>query len=128
MLVLVHPELTNDPANRQNQIGIISQANLGTDDIFVSFGGEQALYASDALLVFQPQDEIHSNLAQLAYETSFPILKALTQVDLFLRYGGESGAAKAMVIAQANPEIHELCLETLQEQIERNQSLGFECD
>ena len=55
MMVLVHPALGDDPAGMQNQVGRITQANMEIDDIFVSLGETQALYASDALLVFNPR-------------------------------------------------------------------------
>jgi len=48
LVVLVHPDLVNDPVNRQNQVGVISHADLMNDDIFVRFDGEQGLYASVA--------------------------------------------------------------------------------
>lgn len=124
--VLVHPSLDNDPASMQGEIGLISRADLVNDDIFVGFGGKQGLYSSDALLVLLPNEEIHQNLADMAYETSFPVLKALTQVDLFLRYGNENGAKKAMEIAQANPAIQKYCLETLEDRLSISRSRGYE--
>ena len=36
--VLVHPDLINDPADKKNQIGIISTAELENDNVVVSFG------------------------------------------------------------------------------------------
>jgi ethanolamine utilization protein EutP (predicted NTPase) len=38
--VLVHPELSHDPAGKQNKIGIITQTDLPNEDVFVSFGNE----------------------------------------------------------------------------------------
>lgn len=125
-LVLVHPGLDNDPAGMQGEIGVISRADLMNDDIFVGFGGRQGLYSSDALLVLVPNEEIHQHLADMAYETSFPDLKALTQVDLFLRYDSENGTKKAMAIAQANPAIQKHCLETLEDRLSINRSRGYE--
>lgn len=53
-LVLVHPELTEDPVNKQGQMGMIMFAETEKDDIYVTFGkNERALYSSDALLVFK---------------------------------------------------------------------------
>jgi len=89
--VLVHPALEHDPAGMQGEVGVISKADIFWDDFVVSFGGKQGLYPSDALLVLLPDEEIHRNLADIAYETPFAELKALTQIDLFLRYGGENG-------------------------------------
>lgn len=124
-IVLIHPDLPNDPANRQNQIGRISHADLMNDDIFVNFEGEQALYASDALLVLRSNEEIHQNLADMAYETPFRTLKALTQIDLFLRYGGEKKDMKAMEIARLNPDVQHHCLETLAGQLYKDISKNY---
>lgn len=119
-VILVHPDLQHDPVNRQNQVGMISDADLMNDDIFVTFDGTQGLYASDALLVLRSSEEIHQNLADMAYETPFRTLKALTQIDLFLRYGGGNKEKMAMEIARLNPDIQHHCLETLAKQIAKD--------
>src|ERR1700749_2071735 len=116
-VVLIHPDLPHDPANRQNQVGLISHADLMNDDFFVNFDGEQALYASAALLVLRSAEEIHQRLADIAYETPFRELKALTQIDLFLRYGGEKKYQMAIEIARLNPDVQHHCLETLANQL-----------
>ena len=115
--VLVHPELSYDPAGRQNQVGLISKADLMNDDVFVSFNGELALYPAEALFVLLPTEEIHQNLADIAYETPFAELKPLTQIDLFLRYGSTGKELTAMHLARDNPAIRPLCLDTLQNQL-----------
>jgi len=119
--VLVHPDLPHDPARKQNEIGLIRIANVFCDEFLVGFADEKkGLYAADALLVLLPAEEIHQNLADLAYETPFAELKALTQIDLFLRYGSESKKLAAMQLARDNPAVRLLCLDTLQNQIIKN--------
>jgi len=126
-LVLVHPELEYDPAGRQNEIGIIVNSNMPNDDILVGFqDNERALYASDALLILLPDEQIHQNLADLAYETSFPDLKALTHIDLVLRYGSGDKHFKALEIAKSNKNIRDLCLQTLENSLEINRGRGYE--
>lgn len=124
-VVLVHPGLAHDPVNRQNHIGVISHVDTVQDDVFVDFEGVQGLYASDALLVFRDDEEIHQHLADIAYETPFNELKALTQIDLFLRYGGENREKMAMEIAKANPVIHRFCLESLNDQLYKDLSKNY---
>ena len=122
-LVLVHPELEYDPDERKNEIGIIVNSDLENDDVLVSFqDNEYDLFTSDALLVFLPAEQIHQNLADLAYETSFPDLKALTQIDLFLRYGSGDTQFKALEMARDNKKIQPLCLESLADQTRRDLS------
>jgi hypothetical protein len=115
--VLVDPELSYDPAGKQNQVGLISKADLMNDDVFVKFGNEVALYSTDALLVLLPAEQIHQHLADIAYETPFAQLKPLTQIDLFLRYGSMGKELTAMRLARDNPAIRSLCLDTLQNQL-----------
>lgn len=124
-VVLVHPDLQHNPVNRQNQIGVISHSDLMNDDIFVNFDGEQGLYASDALLVLRSAEDIHQNLADMAYETPFRNLKALTQIDLFLRYGGDKKDKMAMEIARLNPDVQHHCLETLASQLYKDISKNY---
>lgn len=124
--VLVHPDLSNDPVRKQNQIGIITQTDLLNDDVFVSFGDKPALYEPAALLVLMLVDQVHQNLADLACEVAFPDLKALTQIDLFLRYGSESKQYDALELARNNKHIQPLCLESLADRIRRDISQYLE--
>ncbi len=126
-LVLVHPELAHDPAGRLNEIGIIVNSDLADDDILVSFqDNEYASFTSDALLVLLPAEQIHQNLADMAYETSFPDLKALTQIDLFLRYGSGDKHFKVLEMARENKNIQPFCLDTLENVIAIKQAQNQE--
>ena len=120
VVALVHPDLECDPLNKRNQIGVISEADIDLDNIYVDFVDKVGLFSADALLVLLPPADIHQNLADMAYEASFPDLKALTQIDLYLRYGDVNARFKAMAIARDNPAIQPLCLETLNNQISRD--------
>lgn len=120
VVALVHPDLECDPLNKRNQIGVISEADIDLDNIYVDFVDKVGLFSADGLLVLLPPDVIHQNLADMAYEAAFPDLKALTKIDLFLRYGDVNARFKAMTIARDNPAIQPLCLETLNNQISRD--------
>ena len=126
-LVVVHSELEHDPAGRKNEIGIIVNSDLADDNMLVSFqDNEYASFTSDALLVLLPDEQIHKNLADLAYETSFPDLKALTMIDLFLRYGSGDTHFKALELARDNKNIQPLCLLSLEDRLELNRGRGYE--
>ena len=120
VVALVHPDLECDPLNKRNQIAVISEADIDLDNIYVDFVDKIGLFSADALLVLLPPDEIHQNLADMAYEVAFPDLKALTQIDLFLKYGDVNARFKAMAIARDNPAIQPLCVEFLNKQISRD--------
>jgi hypothetical protein len=118
--VLVHPELAHDPAGKQNQIGVISHTDLVNDDVFVSFGYETALYATDALLMLLPQLEIYQYTNEMAFELALPDLKALTQIELLLRYGTAITHETALQLARDNKNIQPFCLDTLQNQLQKD--------
>src|SRR6185437_8783453 len=64
-LVLVHPKLSNDPAVKTGQVGIITGADLPNDNIFVGFGRSgQGVYGSDALLLLKPAEQLKELLQQ----------------------------------------------------------------
>ena len=122
-LVLVHPDLTNDPAGKQNEIGVIKTSDLEQDDVFVSFdNGELSLYATDALLILKPANEIYDKIASIELKLDFPDLKALNWINLLQRYGSSNQLRNAMEQAKQHPGIHSLCLITLREALEINQS------
>jgi hypothetical protein len=118
--VLVHPELAHDPAGKQNQIGIISHTDLVNDYVFVSFGYETALYATDALLMLLPQLEIYQYTNEMAFELALPDLKTLTQIELLLRYGTAITHETALQLARDNKNIQPFCLDTLQNQLQKD--------
>lgn len=117
-LVLVHPELSDDPAERQNTIGIITFADLSMDDFYVGFqDNTTGRYASNALLILKPMDEIHQLLVDRGDLLSFPDLKALTHLDLTLRYATGDRTWSALQLAANNPAIQTLCLDVLNDTI-----------
>jgi len=126
-LVLVHPDLTDDPAKRQGQIGIVTGADLSNDDVFVSFGkGEQALYSTDALLVFKPAAEIYGLLMNDARNAGKEDFKALFQVNLMQQHNTSGLVRKAMDIVKDNKVVREFSMDTLEHQLKISQNRGYE--
>lgn len=121
-VVCVHSGVEADPLGKRNQVGVICEADIGLDNIYVDFVDKVGLFSADALLVHLPVEMIHQNMADMAYDVSFPDLKALTQIDLLLRYGEGSvnTRVKAMTIARDNPAIQHLCVEGLDNRISRD--------
>lgn len=65
--LMVNPELTDDPVNKQGQIGFITAAILNSDEFYVGFDEhEVGFYSADALLRFKPSDQIYNHLKQEA--------------------------------------------------------------
>jgi len=130
MLVLVHPELTQDPANNQGKIGIITGAELEQDDVYVSFGkGEQALYSTDALLVFNPEKDLYTTIMTDAREAGPDVFKTLFQINLMQQHGTTSVMKKAMEMVADNKILRDLSMDTLENrlanQLQQQQDQSF---
>jgi hypothetical protein len=119
MQVLVHPELSDDPAMRQGQVGIITGVDLENDDVFVNFGkGEQALYSMNALLVFKPSEEIYKLLMDEARKASQKDYKALFDVNLLQQFGFMPSVRKAMNDVRNNKVVRDFAMDTLENQLQ----------
>lgn len=126
-LVLVHPELEFDPAGRRNEIGIVVNTDLESDNVLVGFpDNTRDVFSSDALLVLLPDEEIHRNLAQIDLPAPWEDIKALTQIDLILRYGTGDKHFKALELARDHKNVQSLCLQTLESSLDINRGRGFE--
>jgi hypothetical protein len=116
--VLVHPELHNDPAARQGQIGAIASLNLERDDIFVSFGqGPPALYGADALLTLKAPKEVYLQVISQAKNLSAADFKTLFQISLLLDYGNTKSTRTAFELAAASPAARQLAMVSLQKSL-----------
>jgi len=117
-LVLVHPDLKDDPVQKQGQTGMLLYADTEKDDIYVAFGkGEQALYSSDALLVLKTPQEIYQELMTNTRDLAVNDMKALYRIGMLLDNHTSEGAKAAMKLAAENPGIHNRAMVTLQEKL-----------
>jgi hypothetical protein len=126
-LVLVHPELQDDKAKKQNQIGMITHADLENDNVIVSFGkGEQALYSTDALLTLKPANDIYRDLLSNNKELDKADFKALFQISLLQEYGSSSQTKTAMELAMKNDTLRNFSMVTLEDLLNRGQAQSME--
>ncbi|WCT13320.1 hypothetical protein [Mucilaginibacter jinjuensis] len=117
-LVLVHPELPEDPVNKQGHMGMVMFAEPEKDDIYVTFGkNERALYSSDALLVFKKPNDIYQEMMTNTKDVPVPELKALYRIGMLLDNGTSKSAREAMQLAVENPGIIGKAMETLQSKL-----------
>jgi hypothetical protein len=129
-LVLVHPDRVNDPANKQGKVGMITGAELDHDDVYVSFGkGEQALYSTDALLVFKPENDLYTTIMTNGKDVGPDVFKKLFQVNLLQQHGITPLVRKAMQLVSDDKVLRDFSMDTLGNQLENqlkqhhNQSL-----
>ena len=122
--LLVHPELKDDPINKQGQIGFITAAVLNTDEFYVGFDDhEVGLYSADALLILKASGVIHDFIHQNALKLSVDDFKDLKNIALHLDYGTLEQQRKAIKIAKENPSVGSIALMSLEESLGINQTL-----
>jgi hypothetical protein len=119
-VVFVHPELFADPLGKRNQVGVISEADIALDNIYVDFRDKVGLFSADALFTFLRSDQIQDNLVNLLQDKTSVEFKALWSVELLVRYGDVTEKIKAMQTARDHPAIQHLCVEILKDQISRD--------
>jgi hypothetical protein len=126
-LVLVHPQLNDDPAGKQNRIGVITTADLENDNVFVSFGRDgQALYAANCLLVLQKPRSIHFNAMQNATTLETPDFKDLLWISVLAGSSLMKDRRQAMEMAKGNRLILEHSMAPLEDELGIRHVAGLE--
>jgi hypothetical protein len=116
--VLVHPHLNYDPDSRQNQIGVISTAELDNDNVMVSFGKEgQALFSADALLVLRKPNDIHYDALRDAKQLETPDFKQILQVMTLANSIWTKDRRQAMELCRDNPNVLKYSMASLEEEL-----------
>ena len=125
VVVFVHPEIVADPLGKRNHVGVICEADIFLDNIYVDFRDKVGVFSADALFTFLPSDILHDNLLRLSDATNAEELTALRRVDVLVRFGAVTEKIRAMQTARDYPAIQPLCVEILKDQLSRDQPLGW---
>jgi len=106
--VLVHPELTNDPANKQGEIGFITAAILNTDEFYIGFDDKEVgFYGADALLMLNESELIYDFIDQNFGKLSTQDFKDLKNIVLLQLQGTEKHTRAALELVQKNTNIRD---------------------
>ncbi|MEZ2336972.1 hypothetical protein AB6735_15115 [Mucilaginibacter sp. RCC_168] len=117
-LVLVHPELLTDPAEKKNQIGIIASAEIENDNVIVSFGNDgQALFSADALLVLKKPASIHFDTMQDHLKMNTKNFKDLLRVGMLANSHLTKDHRQAIEISRDNPAMLVYSMASLEEEL-----------
>jgi hypothetical protein len=121
--LLVHPDLKDDPVNKQGHIGFITAAIINTDEFYVGFDDHiVGLYSADALLTFRENSFIYDYIHQNALKLSVKDFKDLKNIALLLDYGSAKQQRTAMEIVQKNPDVIASALVSLEESLSIKQA------
>lgn len=126
-LVLVNPQLTHDPYMRRGQIGVITDARLKKDEVTVTFGdGQKSLYATDALLVLKPQEELYGLIKSSFMKVDEREFVTLIEIDDRLRKGSINALAQALEIAVSDQKLLAFSTVSLQDKLRLSMERGHE--
>ena len=104
-LVLVHPDLKNDPAGQQGKVGILSYID-SRDEIYVGFeNGREGKYSPDALMSLKDKSEIFPDLMANGSKLDLSEYKDLYKISLLQDRGRSTDIVHALEIAAKNPAI-----------------------
>ena len=106
--LLVHPDLKEDPVNKQGEIGFITAAILNTDEFYVGFDDhEVGFYSASALLTFTEPVKIYDFMHENALTLSVDDFKDLKNIALLLDHGTEKHIRTAMELVKKNDSIRD---------------------
>ena len=126
-LVLIHPDLTTDPARKAGQVGIITGAELENELIFVGFGKNgHGTYGTDAVLLLKPNEQIVQNLQDHQAELNVNDYKSLFQISLLQELRPSTANIKtAMSLALQNETVRNHSMRSVEDALglRRDQTL-----
>lgn len=112
-LALVHPELVNDPAKKQGQVGVITYVGKENHEIYMSFPGRgEGVYNGDAVLRLKDKNEVLEALVNEGDNMNLNDFKDLYKVTMLQDRNTSTGLLSALEIARDNPNIWSKTLET----------------
>lgn len=111
-LALVHPDLANDPARKQGEVGVITYVGKENHEIYMSFPGNgEGIYNGNALLRLQDKNKILETLVNEGDNMELDDFKALYKITMLQDRNTSTGILSALEIARDNPNIWSKTLE-----------------
>lgn len=122
-LVLIHPEISTDPAGKAGQVGIITDADIEMDNIYVGFRKKgQGLYGADALLILRKPENIKDLMNIYKHDLSVDDYKALFQISLLQEFKQSTANTKtALSLALQSEAVRDIAMRSVENLLGRGQ-------
>jgi hypothetical protein len=105
-LVLIRPDLENDPVKGQGKVACIKYAPQQMEGLYVSFlNGQEAFYKPDELLQLKDKHEVFKELMENGINLDVKDFKALYKICLLQDKGTGTALVQALEIARDNPSV-----------------------
>jgi len=124
-LVLIRPDLENDPVKGQGKIAYIRYTPQQMEGLYVSFlNGQEAFYKPDELVRLKDKQEIFKELMENGSSLGVNEFKALYKISQLQQRGTNLALTQALEIARNNPSIWPRAVELLV--VERKPALSHQ--
>lgn len=126
-LVLVRPDLENDPVKGQGQVAFIKYTPQQMDGLYVSMlNGREAFYKPEELFRLKDRQEIFKELMENGINLDARDFKALYKISLLQDKETTASLVQALEIARDNPGVWPRTLEPIapQRNLEAARSYG----
>jgi len=125
-LVLVNPEIENDPAGRKGDIGVVAYVDDPNDEIYLRFPDEfEAVYPMDAVFALKEREKIFAAQEAVTAPVDLNGYKDLYKITTLQDMGRSIDIWNALEIARDNPGIWPNSLMGVGEGQTRQQSQSF---
>ena len=127
-IVLIHPELTTDPARKAGQVGVINDYDADLDIVYVGFGRNgQGVYGSDAVLMIRPAAQLRETLEQRKLDMRIDDYKAIFQISLLQELRPSIANIKtAMSLALQSETVRTHSMYSLEDKLGLRRQAAFE--
>jgi hypothetical protein len=113
-LVLIRPDLENDPAKGQGKVAFIKYVPQQMEGMYVSLlNGQEAFYKPDELLRLKDKNELFRGLMDNGTSLDVNDFKALYKISLLQDKGTSTALVQALEIARDNPSVWPRALDSL---------------
>jgi hypothetical protein len=125
-LVLVLPDLENDPTTKQGQIGVMTYARSASENHVRFPEGNEAIYPAEQVLKLKNKQQVLDDLTKNGPSMPLDDFKAMYKIMLLQDRGTSQASFSALAIAKDNPGVRGIVLESINpvQNQELAQSLG----
>ena len=124
-LALVRPDLENDPARQQGEVGVLTYID-NSEKVYMSFpkGGE-GIYEPADLFQLKEEDFFTAVKNDNSGTIGLKDYKDIFKIDLLQKMGRSTDTLRALEIAGTNPAIWDKVLDSVDSKISQNHSYSM---
>ncbi|NHA03251.1 hypothetical protein G7092_05580 [Mucilaginibacter sp. HC2] len=112
-LVLVLPDLENNPETKRGQIGVVTYARSASENYVRFLEGNEAIYPAEQVLKLKDKQQVLDDLTKNGSSMPLDDFKAMYKIMLLQDRGTSQAIFSALAIAKDNPGVRDNVLESI---------------